>query len=169
MAKLYRAVVADPPWRFDDRGSRVAPDNAKCGRGYKTMDLEEIMDIKFSPADDSMLFLWVPSALLVEGVVRVLESWGFVLKQTVVWVKPVIGLGHYFRNAHEFVLVGTKGKAAKLVKDHSIPSWFMAPRGKHSEKPELLQDMVERLIDGPYLELFARRKRKGWTCIGDEL
>lgn len=165
----YRAVVADPPWQFSDRGSRATPLYDLMGLGaIKALDVREVTQA------DSLLFLWVPSSFLDEGL-KVAEAWGYDVKTTIVWCKvaasgaPLIGMGHYVRCAHELVLVGSSGKAATLIKDHGVASWFTAPRGQHSAKPEALQDLVERLVDGPYLELFARRRRDKWTCLGNQL
>lgn len=149
-------------------------------------------------ADDSLLFLWRVASMQQQAL-HVAESWGFTVKTEIVWVKtktclgcfqsgwllqrgeliacptcegrgwrPHIGMGHYTRNSHETCLVARRGKGT--VDDHSIPSVLFAPQTrKHSQKPEAFFAMVEQLVGGPYTELFARRRRKGWKCLGDEL
>ncbi len=170
-AKKYTALIADPPWSFQDQGSRITPT-------YDLMSLEDICNLGSAISDitatDSLAFIWCPSALLFEGL-AVMEAWQYTLKSTAVWCKvnakgvPMLGMGKYLRNAHELVLIGARGKASRLVRDHSIPSWFTSPRTKHSAKPAKLHEMVEALVEGPYLELFAREQRPRWTCIGNEL
>ncbi len=171
-------MVADNPWRFKDAGSRIAPD-ATVRRGkkrrqlYGTMPTEWLarMPVAAVAARDAHLYLWVPSALLADGLV-VLCAWGFTLKTTLVWGKRTkhgkraFGAGHYFRGAHELVLFGVRGRCP--ARSRSERTLFEAPVGEHSQKPELLQDMAERVSPGPYLELFARRPREGWVVWGNE-
>lgn len=175
----WGTVCADPPWSFRDRGSRIAPD-AEARRGgavkriYGTMPTSWVARLPVASivAPASHLYLWVPSALLEDGLV-VMKAWGFSLKTTVVWGKrtrhgrPAFGAGHYFRGAHELVLFGVRGRCPALSRRER--TYFEAEIGEHSVKPELLQDMAERVSPGPRLELFARRRRAGWTCFGDQL
>lgn len=168
-ALKFGCVVSDPPWSFSNKGTRAAADNH-----YPTMSLSQVLRIPVDEwvAPDACLFLWVPSAMLADGL-RVMDFWGFSQKQTLVWVKSTaegklqIGLGNYFRHAHELVLFGTRGRFKALV--HNLPTVFWAPRGKHSAKPEALQDMAEKIAPGPYLEMFARRQRPGWHTWGGEV
>jgi N6-adenosine-specific RNA methylase IME4 len=177
----WRCVVADPAWSFRDRGSRIAPDadvarprRGAPGRIYSTMPLVEIasMPVAEIVAPSAHLYLWCPSALLAEGLV-VLRAWGFVLKTTIVWDKvtrggrPAFGAGHYYRGAHELVLFGVRGRCPALVRNQRTR--FEGVVGSHSAKPEELQDMAERVSPGPRLELFARRRRAGWACWGNQL
>jgi len=113
-----------------------------------------------------VVLLWCPSAMIHNGL-RVMKAWGFDYKTMAVWVKPRIGMGHYFRSAHELILLGTRGRPE--VKFRSQPSWFLAPVQDHSHKPEELYDIAERMFNGPYLELFARQRRLGWAACGDQL
>jgi N6-adenosine-specific RNA methylase IME4 len=115
-----------------------------------------------------VLLLW-KVASQTEEAYRVVRAWGFEPKSEVVWCKPAIGMGRTVRNAHETCIVAARGNYSKLVKDHGVPSWFTAPRGKHSAKPDEFYALVERLFEGPYYELFARRRREGWQCFGKEL
>lgn len=184
----FRCVVADPPWEFRDKGSRIAPDQrAKraLGRGYETMDgvAIEALPIGGIVAKDALLFLWTTSVHLLDGTSpSVARAWGFTPKSTIVWVKiarrqpvPVdsrgprlaIGMGHYVRGAHELVLVCRRGRAQ--VRRRDVPSVFFAPRGQHSAKPSRFLDLVEGLCTGPRLELFSRGPtRRGWILWGDE-
>lgn len=185
----FRCIVADPPWSFRDKGSRLAPEQAPGGR-YETMRLRDIcrLPVEAAAAPDSLLLLWTTSAHILDGsAVKVCDAWGFHPKTTIAWVKIreratsvvlaedrraradgiVFGAGHYTRAAHELVVVARRGRAKVLRRD--VPSVFFAPRGRHSAKPELFQDIIETLVDGPRLEMFARRERVGWTCWGDQL
>ena len=174
---MYKCVTADPPWRFADKlGKRGAEANYPC------MSVEDLCKLELPPiADDAILFLWRVSSMQEEAL-AVMHMWGFDLKAEMVWVKCkngviepddendlAFGMGHYTRAAHETCLIGTRGKAIPLIKSKNLRSVFFAERGKHSEKPEKFYELVEKLATGPYLELFARRHRPNWTCIGSEL
>jgi len=156
--------MADPPWAFRDRGTP----NRRLSRFYDTMALDEIcqLPVERFALPDCVLLLWCPSAMVNDGL-RVMEAWGFNYKTMAVWVKPRMGMGHYFRSSHELILLGTRGRPE--VKFRSQPSWFFAPVQDHSHKPEELYDIAERMFNGPYLELFARRARPGWAAWGDQL
>jgi N6-adenosine-specific RNA methylase IME4 len=178
-------VLADPPWSFRDKGSRIAPERAPGGR-YATMSVLQIamLPVEQLAAPDSLLFLWTTSAHLLDGsAADVCDAWGFEAKATIAWVKcrlpaagklgvPVlprlqIGMGHYVRNAHEHLVIARRGRAR--VKRRDVPSVIFAPRGRHSAKPAESYDRIERLCDGPRLELFARGlPRPGWIGWGDQ-
>lgn len=168
----FRVLVADPPWQFDDA---LPGPKRGAGKHYATMRTEDICALRLPElAPGALLFLWRVASML-EDAVRVCRAWGFRPVSEVTWCKttregrPHIGMGRYVRNAHEGCLVGArKGSAASIV-DHGVPSWFMAPRGRHSEKPREFYELVERLAPAPYVELFARAERPGWTCLGNEL
>lgn len=168
--KRFRCITADAPWPFRDK----LPGPARgASKHYPCMSIEELCMLELPPLeDDCVLFLWRVAAIQREAVL-VAEAWGFEVKSEIVWCKvnaagePRIGMGRTVRNAHESALICTRGRP--VIRDRSIPSWFTAPRLQHSEKPEAFYRIVERLVDGPYVELFARRHRRGWTCIGDEL
>lgn len=172
----FACVVADPPWSFSDKGSRIAPERAPGGT-YETMRPADILalPVREIVAPDALLFLWTTSAHLLDGTATaVARAWGFEPKTTMVWVKRSdetqrlqIGMGHYTRASHELVVIARRGKAKVLR--HDVPSVFYAPRTKHSAKPEELQGIVQHLAGGERLELFARRHRAGWTCWGDQL
>lgn len=163
-------LVADPPWPFGDK----LPGG---GRGaVKHYSLLSIDDIKAFPlpeiADDARLFLWRVASMQEEAL-AVMRAWGFTPKAEMVWVKSknppklTIGMGRQVRNAHEVCLIGVKGRPERL--SAAVPSVLFAPRGIHSAKPDEFYEMVEALSPGPYVELFARRRRDGWDCRGNEL
>lgn len=168
----FRCIVADPPWQTDDhygrRGARAK---------YKTLPLEKIQwhypyrELVMAPRN-CVLFLWRLSSMQPEAL-ALIESWGFVVKSELVWEKvtkhgkPHFGNGHYVRAAHETCLIATRGRVQ--VKHHSQRSRFSARVGRHSEKPDEFYRIVERLVPGPRLELFARRERPGWVCLGNQL
>ena len=172
MGRQYRVIVADPPWRFGD----PLPGN---GRGavkhYGCLDADALCAFPLPPlADDAILLLWRVSAMPEEAL-RVCRAWGFVPKSEIVWVKKTstgarhFGMGRYVRAEHETCIVASRGRGSRVVRLHNIRSTFEAQVGRHSEKPESFYGMVETWLDGPYVELFARRKRHGWDCIGNEI
>jgi N6-adenosine-specific RNA methylase IME4 len=125
-------------------------------------------------APDALLFLWRVSALVPEAY-SVVKAWGFVAKAELVWEKTTsgglrhFGMGRYVRQEHETCIIAARGQGSKLIKDHKVRSIFAAPTGRHSEKPAEFFSIVERLVSGPFVELFARERRLGWTAFGDEL
>lgn len=166
MGPPFGVLVADPPWSFRD----ALPGK---GRGavkhYACLPLSAICAFELPPlADDALLFLWRVAALQQEAL-TVCDAWGFKPAAELVWCKPRIGLGHYVRNAHETCLIGTRKGSASRITARNIPSWFVAPRGRHSAKPDEFYSLIERLARGPYAEIFARRLRAGWECSGNEL
>lgn len=168
----FSVHVSDPPWMFKDSlpGSKRG-----ASKHYGCMSLIELMSFE-QPAmlDDSILFMWRVASMPTEALC-VVRSWGFEPKSELVWIKtdrsgnPSFGMGHYVRGAHETCIIATRGHASKLIKNRSVRSVFLAPRGSHSAKPDEFYSIVESLVDGPYVETFARRNRPGWTCFGDEL
>lgn len=163
--KKYPTILADPPWSISQRGkynSRSAESH------YDLMPLSQIkaMPIQDLAADNAHLYLWVPNGLLPEGL-EVIKAWGFKFRSPLYWIKPRLGLGNYIRNASETCLFATRGKAP--VKFHAQPNWMFSPQQEHSHKPEEQFAVIERLSDGPYLELFARRRQLGWDAWGNEI
>lgn len=164
----WRCLIADPPWSFSDRNTRGAAE-----RHYSTMTGVEIanMPVRDIVAPDAFLGLWTPDTHLDLALV-VAKAWGFTYRHLVPWGKVSaagkiqIGLGHYMRKAHEVALLCTRGKPEIL--DHGVPSLILAPRTRHSAKPEAMHVAMERLCRGPRLELFARAAREGWTAWGNE-
>lgn len=168
--EFFRTVVADPSWPFNDK---LPGPGRGAARHYREMSIEEIYRFPLPAiATDSRLFLWTVAAMPEEGV-NTMIAWGFRPVCEIIWIKltvrgkPWFGMGRTVRNAHERCLVGVRGKPEVL--NHSTRSVFYARAGKHSEKPKEFFDLVEGLSPGPYVELFARSPRPGWTCQGDEL
>lgn len=173
VSRKFQVVVADPPWPFRDRlpgGGRGAE------KYYPLMNLSQIAsfvpDGNFRIADDSVLLLWRVATMQPEAII-VCRSWGFEPRGELVWQKlspkgrPFFGMGRMLRGSHESVLIGVRGKPR--VRAHNVRSIFTAVAGRHSEKPDEFYELVEQLFRGPYLELFARRQREGWTCLGNEV
>ena len=172
----FGAILADPPWRFANRTGKMAPEHKRLLR-YSTMDHEEILELPISDlsSDQSHLYLWVPNALILQGL-EVMEAWGFTYKTNIVWYKvrkdggpDGRGVGFYFRNVTELVLFGVRGSLRTLPPGRSQVNLISSRKREHSRKPDELYDIIERCSAGPYLELFARRQREGWTQWGDEL
>lgn len=172
MTTRARVLVADPAWKFDDK---LPGDARGADKHYRTLEPWEICRFPLPPMeDDSMLVLWRVSSL-VEEAYDVVRAWGFKPKTELVWRKLTkegkahIGMGHYLRGAHETAIIATRGRVNTKIVDKAIRTIFEAPVGEHSAKPDAFYDLIERLLPGPYVELFARRERPGWTCFGDEL
>jgi len=170
-------MLADCPWKFGDS----LPGNSRgAAKQYDVLDVESLKAFPLPPmADTSILFFWRVSAM-VEEAYQVVRAWGYVPKSEIVWEKltktgkPWFGMGRYVRASHETCIVGTRGSFK--VKDRGVRSRFSAPvptdsDGKiiHSAKPDEFYALIERLADGPYVELFARRRREGWEQFGNEL
>ncbi len=168
----FACVVADCPWRF---GDKLPGRGRGAAKHYATLSVAELCAFALPPlAADCHLFLWRVSAM-VEEAYRVCRAWGFTPKTEIVWLKRTatgkrwFGMGRTVRGEHESVIVAVRGRPATRSK--SIRSTFAATaeRRTHSAKPEAFFELVEALTDGPRLELFARRKRPGWTCVGNEV
>ena len=173
----YATILADPPWRFQNRSGKVAPEHARLAR-YNTMDLDAIKAFPVEPYAEttSHLYLWVPNALLPEGL-QVMSAWDFKYKTNIVWHKirkdggsDGRGVGFYFRNVTEILLFGVKGKNARTLQPGRRQVNYIGTRKReHSRKPDEQYDLIEACSPGPYLELFARYPRKGWDSKGDQL
>ena len=157
---VFSAIVIDPPWRYDNVATRGAAEDH-----YPTMSLEELAALELPAADDAHLYMWVTNGFLREGF-DLLDQWGFTYKTILTWCKPQIGMGNWFRNTTEHVLFGVRGKLPTLRND--VPTHFVADRTRHSAKPESFYDLVESCSPGPWLEMFARRRRFGWHVWGNE-
>jgi len=175
-SQKFSTVLADPPWRFQNRTGKVAPEHGRLSR-YGTMSLEEICalpiaDISSEPAH---LYLWVPNALLPEGLM-VLTAWGFQYKSNIVWHKirkdggpDGRGVGFYFRNTTELLLFGTRGKNARtLAPGRRQVNIVKTQKREHSRKPDELYEIIESCSRGPFLEMFARGSRPNWTTWGNQ-
>lgn len=162
-AGRYRTVVADPPWRYQDSNTRAAAE-----KHYDTMSTVEICGLPLGEQvdEDAHLYLWTTNAHLPEAF-QVAGAWGFTYKTLITWVKPQLGLGHYFRSCTEHVLFCVRGSLS--TSDNATRNWFESPREEHSKKPAVFYQLVEKNSPGPYLELFARRTRPGWQAWGNEV
>lgn len=162
---VFSTIYADPPWAYGNVASRGAAVNH-----YPTMTVDAICrePVRELAAPDSHLHLWTTNGFLREAL-TVIDAWGFRFKSCLVWVKPQMGLGNYWRVSHEFMLLGVRGNLR--FRDHSVKSWLEAPRTVHSRKPELVRHLIERVSPGPYLELYGRRliHSRAWTVYGNEL
>ena len=172
----YQTILADPPWQFQNRTGKMAPEHKRLNR-YETMKLKDIimMPVGELTADKAHLYLWVPNALLPDGL-AVMKAWGFEYKTNIVWEKvrkdgepDGRGVGFYFRNVTELLLFGIKGdKNRTLAPARSQVNLLRTIKREHSRKPDEVYPLIERCSKGPYLELFARGVREGWTLWGDQ-
>lgn len=172
----YSTILADPPWRFKNRTGKMAPEHVRLKR-YHTMSFEEIRNLPISELleENAHCYLWIPNALLMEGL-KVMEAWGFTYKANLIWYKirkdggpDGRGVGFYFRNVTEMILFGVKGKMRTLQPGRTQVNIISQRKREHSRKPDELYDIIEQCSPGPYLELFARYERPGWSQWGDEL
>lgn len=178
--RRFGAILCDPPYRFEtwdqqeaiprERGTNVS---AACH--YRTMTMDEIkaLDVSSVSARDCVLFLWVPWPLLKQGI-ELGEHWGFrYVTMAFDWMKlngggtPFVGMGYWTRANTEGCLLFKRGQPKRLGRD--VPMAILEPRREHSRKPDCMHERIERLVGGPYLELFARSKRHGWTAWGDQV
>jgi len=174
--RKFGAILADPPWQFQNRTGKVAPEHSRLSR-YSTMDLESIkaLPVAHAAADVCHLYLWVPNALLPEGL-AVMQAWGFEYKSNLVWHKirkdggpDGRGVGFYFRNVTELILFGIRGKNARTLDPGRSQVNFLATRKReHSRKPDEQYPLIEACSPGPFLEMFARGKRQNWVVWGNQ-
>ena len=162
---LFQTIVIDPPWDWGDEGDvnqfgRAKPD-------YSTMPIEEIENLPVGKiADDNChLYLWVTNRSLPKAF-RLIEAWGFRYITCLTWVKPSIGMGNYFRGDTEQVLFAVKG--SQPLRRKNVGTHFEAPRGEgHSAKPDEFYNLVESCSYGPYIDVFGRKERAGWSIWGE--
>lgn len=174
--RRFATILADPPWRFQNSTGKVAPEHKRLNR-YGTMTLDEIKALRVSKvaADTAHLYLWVPNALLPEGL-AVMQAWGFKYKANVVWHKvrkdggsDGRGVGFYFRNVTELLLFGVTGKNARtLAPGRTQVNMVQTRKREHSRKPDEQYDLIESCSSGPYLEMFGRGVREGWMTWGNQ-
>lgn len=171
----WKTVLADPPWRFTNRTGKVAPEHRRLDR-YSTLDVDAICDIPVSQvaARDAHLYLWVPNALLPDGI-RVMQAWGYRYVSNVIWAKrrkdggpDGRGVGFYFRNVTEIILFGVRGSMRTLPHARSQVNMIETRKREHSRKPDEQYAFIEACSPGPYLELFSRHPQPGWSGWGDE-
>ena len=173
----FGTILADPPWQFTNRTGKVAPEHKRLSR-YSTMTLQEIMELPIPQLakDKSHLYLWVPNALILEGL-EVMKRWGFTYKTNLIWYKvrkdggpDGRGVGFYFRNVTEIILFGIRGKDNRTKKaGRTQVNIVLTRKREHSRKPDEIYPLIEACSPGPYLELFARHKQQKWTQWGNEI
>jgi N6-adenosine-specific RNA methylase IME4 len=174
--RRFHTVLADPPWRFMNRTGKMAPEHKRLSR-YDTMTAEEIAALPIGKiiGEPAHLYLWVPNALLPEGL-QVMKAWGFHYKSNIVWHKirkdggsDGRGVGFYFRNVSELLLFGIRGKNARtLAPGRRQVNYIGTRKREHSRKPDEQYPIVEACSPGPFLELFARGTRAGWVTWGNQ-
>lgn len=174
--RRFATILADPPWQFQNRTGKVAPEHRRLSR-YGTMRLGEIcaLPVQQLSAPTSHLYLWVPNALLPEGL-EVMRAWGFQYKSNIVWHKirkdggsDGRGVGFYFRNVTELILFGVRGANARTLKaGRTQVNYLCSRKREHSRKPDEQYSLIESCSPGPYLELFARGERENWSVWGNQ-
>ncbi len=172
----FGTILADPPWRFSNRPGKMAPEHKRLSR-YATMTHQDILELPVAQhaLPKSHLYLWVPNALVLEGL-EVMRRWGFTYKTNLVWYKvrkdggpDGRGVGFYFRNVTELVLFGVRGSLRTLAPGRRQVNLLLTRKREHSRKPDELYPIIEACSPGPYLELFARHRHRAWKQWGDEI
>lgn len=170
----FGTILADPPWRFTNRTGKMAPEHKRLSR-YPTMTFQEINEFPIAQLalPQSHLYLWIPNALILEGL-EVMRRWGFTYKTNIVWYKirkdggpDGRGVGFYFRNVTELVLFGIRGHLRTSQPGRRQVNIISSRKREHSHKPDELYPIIESCSPGPYLELFARHKRENWQQWGN--
>ena len=174
--ETFKTILADPPWQFQNRTGKMAPEHKRLNR-YPTMRLEEIKALPVNEVaqENSHLYLWVPNALLPEGL-EVMKAWGFQYKTNIIWEKvrkdggpDGRGVGFYFRNVTEMLLFGVRGANIRTLSPaRTQVNLIRSQKREHSRKPDEMIKLIEACSPGPYLELFARGEREGWTLWGNQ-
>jgi len=174
--RKFGTILADPPWRFENRTGKMAPEHRRLNR-YETMTLDDIcgLPVEGLAADPAHLYMWVPNALLPDGL-RVMEAWGFTYKSNLIWHKvrkdggsDGRGVGFYFRNVTEIILFGVRGKNARtLAPGRRQVNMIETRKREHSRKPDEQYELIEACSPGPRLELFARGERPKWSVWGNQ-
>ena len=174
--RKFKTILADPPWQFENRTGKIAPEHKRLNR-YGTMTLDDIKALPVADAaeDTAHLYLWVPNALLPDGL-DVMKAWGFKYKGNIVWQKvrkdggpDGRGVGFYFRNVTEILLFGVRGKNARtLAPGRSQVNIMNTRKREHSRKPDEQYPIITSCSPGPYLEMFARGEREGWAIWGNQ-
>jgi N6-adenosine-specific RNA methylase IME4 len=174
--RKFGTILVDPPWQFQNRTGKIAPEHKRLSR-YGTLKLPDIMalPVKEIAAPTAHLYLWCPNALLPDGI-AVMKAWGFNYKSNLVWHKirkdggsDGRGVGFYFRNVTELILFGVRGNNARTLKPGRTQVNYLSSRKReHSRKPDEQYKIIEACSMGPFLELFARGERKGWASWGNQ-
>lgn len=172
----FSTILIDPPWRFQNRTGKVAPEHRRLHR-YPTMSFEQIANLPVEKyaTEKSHLYMWCPNALLPDAL-AIMEAWGFTYKTNLVWYKvrkdggpDGRGVGFYFRNVTELLLFGTRGSMRTLAPGRRQVNIFLSRKEEHSKKPKGFYRLIEECSPGPYLELFARERTPLWHQWGDQV
>jgi len=169
-AKRYGVILADPEWRFEPYSRKTGMDRA-ADNHYPTSTLDVIKrrDVPSIAGKDCVLFLWATVPMLQQAL-DVMVAWGFTYKSHLAWIKDQIGTGYWSRNQHELLLIGTRGNLPAPAPGTQWSSVIHAPRGRHSEKPEVFHRVIETYFPNlPKIELNARKRRDGWDSWGNEV
>ena len=176
IGKTFGTILVDPPWQFQNRTGKIAPEHKRLNR-YQTLSLQELIafPVKDIAAERSHLYLWVPNALLPYGL-EVMKQWGFQYKSNLIWYKvrkdggpDRRGVGFYFRNVTEMLLFGVRGKDVRtLQRGRSQENIISSRKREHSRKPDEQYEIIEACSWGPRVELFARGPREGWVVWGNQ-
>ncbi|MCI5778448.1 MAG: MT-A70 family methyltransferase [Lentisphaeria bacterium] len=174
--RKFRTILADPPWQFNNRTGKVAPEHKRLNR-YPTLCLDDIKKIPVQTVAEERchLYLWVPNALLPEGL-EVMRAWGFEYKTNLIWEKvrkdgypDGRGVGFYFRNVTEILLFGIRGDSNRtLAPARRQVNIIRSMKREHSRKPDEVYDIIETCSEGAYLEMFARGARPNWVMWGNQ-
>jgi N6-adenosine-specific RNA methylase IME4 len=176
LSGTFSTILMDPPWRFINRTGKVAPEHRRLHR-YETMSFEEISKLPVAKyaKDKSHLYMWCPNALLLEAL-TIMKQWGFKYKTNIVWYKirkdggpDGRGVGFYFRNVTELLLFGVRGSMRTLAPGRRQVNIMLTRKEEHSRKPQEAYHLIEQCSPGPFLELFARERVKGWHQWGDQV
>lgn len=161
----FSTVYADPPWSYSNKAARGAADNH-----YPTLDIDAICSepVRQLTTQNSHLHLWTTNAFLQEAF-TVIEAWGFRFKSCLIWIKPQMGMGNYWRVSHELLLLGVQGRLP--FADRTCRSWILQRRTRHSRKPFAVRELIERVSPGPYLEMYGREEQPqtDWTVYGNQV
>ncbi|MFO0978351.1 MAG: MT-A70 family methyltransferase [Planctomycetaceae bacterium] len=161
----FGTVYADPPWAYSNTAARGAAE-----RHYRTLSVEAICSepVRELVSPESHLHLWTTNAFLREAF-DVIDAWGFRYASCLIWVKPQLGMGNYWRVSHEYLLLGVRG--GLTFDNRSIRSWHIAPRTDHSRKPFYFRKLIEEVSPPPYLEFYGRAEQPQteWTVYGNQV
>ena len=158
--KKYKTILCDPPWTYGKGWGHGAGDY------YPIMKLEDICNLNIPSAENAHLYLWCPNGMLKQGL-KVMERWNFKQKTCLTWVKNRSIFGYYFKGQTEQLLFGVKGKLPPM--DRKQTTLITGKIRRHSEKPDEIYKIIEKLSPAPRLELFARKHMPNWTSIGFDL
>lgn len=161
---LFQTIVIDPAWDYSEEGDNDA--FGKIKPNYHTMSIDEIEALPIPKIADGNchLYIWITNRTFQKGF-RLFNAWGFRYITCLTWIKPHYGVGNYFRSQTEHVMFGVKGQQS--LKRHDVGTWFEAPCKKHSEKPDEFYRLVESCSYAPYIDIFGRREREGWSVWGE--